>query len=63
MSKGIKCRSLLNSKLLNPVIEKKGSYENIFKVKKGKIKHGYLTKQLMYSFKSNVDTSMHSYLP
>ena len=39
------------------------SNENSFKIKLEKIKHGYLSKQLMYSFKSKVDTTTHSYLP
>ena len=50
MSKGIKCRSSLNSKVIKASYWEKyffGSNENSFKVK---MKHSYLTKQLMYSF-------------
>ena len=55
MSKGIKCRSLLSSKAVMKL--------NRFKIKMEKIKHGYSTKQLIYSVKSKVDTTMHSYQP
>ena len=66
MSNGIKCRSLLNSKVIKASYWNKlffDSNENSFKIKMKKIKHGNLTKQLMYSFKSKVETTMHSYLP
>ena len=39
-----------------------GSNEKSFKIKIEKIKHGYLTKQLMFSFKVKVSTTLHSYL-
>ena len=58
MSKGIKCRSLLKSKVIKASYGNKyffDSNENSFKIQMEKIKHGVLTKQLMYSFKSKVD--------
>ena len=66
MSKGIKCRSLLNSKVIKASCRNEyffDSNENSFKIKMEKVKHGFLTKQLMYSFKPKVDTTLHSYLP
>ena len=51
--------SLLNSKVIKASYRNKyffDSNENSFKIKMEKI------KQLMYSFKSKVDTTLHSYL-
>ena len=66
MGKCNKCRTILNSKVINPVIEINisfGNNENSFKIIIEKINHAYLTKQSMYSSKSKLDTTMHSYIP
>ena len=55
MSKGIKCRSLLNSKVIKASYRNKYFFDsngNSFKIKMEKIKHRFFTKQLMYPFKS-----------
>ena len=65
MGKGIKCRSLLNLKVVKASYRNKyyGGNENSFEIKMEKIKHGYLTKQLTLAFKFKMDTTVHSYLP